>query len=94
MTVIAAGSDCINYTNAYMVNRVTACGCPCVNGIQTLETTRCAAHRMTVNRDYLTDSRVKTVTMRFRQSRVSCPLTPVADYTWSALTGVDGINVE
>lgn len=53
----------------------------CVNGIQTLETIRCAAHRMTVNRDYLTDSRVKTVTVRFGQSRVSCPLTPVADYT-------------
>lgn len=52
------------------------------------------SHRMTVNRDYLTDSRVKTVTMRFRQSRVSCPLTPVADYTQSALTRVNGINAE
>ena len=47
-----------------------------------------------VNRDYLTDSRVKTVTVRFRQSRVSRSLTPVADCTQLALTRVMGSTFE
>jgi len=66
-----------------MVNRATA-RARYANGGRTLETNASAGasnDEATVNRDYLTDSRVKTVTARFRQSRVSRPLTPVATPT-------------